>query len=588
VATEDAHRRAAELLHEAGFAPAPVAEHLLCTAPGGAAIAVEVLRAAAGEAMAAGDGVAAAAYLRRVLAEEPADRPTALLDVARAEARVDSPAAIAHLEEALPLVDDPVAYARTSMLLAALHPSFDPDAAVRTARRAIRRLGADEPDLRAELVAVVGTASALRADRPFPAELLEEMRAAAAGTGRGAQRLACVLAYRALWGNADVNAVAALAEPAFDADWATDSPNLSGGALVLGLLALVAIDSPLAARAIETWRIAAARTGSLPEHAAAGMLASAQALAQGRLVDARAAAEAAFEAVELIGMTGIAFAHAASSLAAAALEQGDLPAAVAVLDRAASADREAGALGLCGLLAVRARLRAASGDPAGALRETLALGRRYEALGGSSPVLLAWRSRAALLACALGDRAQARPLVAEEVELARASGSARALGVALTAAGSVTADRRPLEEAQAVLGDVAAPLEQARAGLALGRVLHGAGRVEAARSVLRAALDLAAECGAGPVEEDVLAALVTTGARPRRSAQRGWKALTAAEQRVARLAADGRANRDIADELYLTARTVEMHLSSSYRKLGIRSRSQLAGVVPAPAPDPRA
>jgi DNA-binding CsgD family transcriptional regulator len=59
----------------------------------------------------------------------------------------------------------------------------------------------------------------------------------------------------------------------------------------------------------------------------------------------------------------------------------------------------------------------------------------------------------------------------------------------------------------------------------------------------------------------------------------GWDALTAAERRVALLAADGRRNTEIAGRLYLAPRTVEQHLSAAYRKLGIRSRAQLAGVV---------
>jgi DNA-binding CsgD family transcriptional regulator len=578
-AGDDAHRRAAEILREAGLPAAPIAEHLLCTTPRTAPIPVDVLRTAAADAMAAGDGTAATAYLRRVLAEDPPDRLRALLDVAGAEARVDSPAAIAHLEEALPLIDGPVAYARTSMLLAALHPSFDPDAALHTAQRAIDRLGGSEPNLRAELLAIAGTAATLRPEGGLPSHLLEAMRAAAAGTGSGARMLACVLAHRALWTNATAATVAAYAEPAFDGDWAADGPNLSGGAQVIGLLALVMIDSPVAPWAIETWRGAAERTGSLPEHAAASMLGSTQALAHGDLADARARGEEAFEAVELLGVTGIAYAHAASTLAVAALEQGDLAAASAILDRAASADRDTGAIGLYGLLAVRAVVRAATGDIAGALRETLALGRRYDDLGGSSPALLPWRSRAALLAHALDD-ARAPSLALAEVELARAGGVPRALGRALTAAGTVAADQRLLEEAVEVLAQLPAPVDQARAGLAFGQALHRADRIDAARSVLRAALDRIAPCGATPLQDHLLAALVATGARPRRPAQRGWDALTAAERRVARLAADGRANRDIADELYLTPRTVEMHLSRSYHKLGIRSRAQLASVVP--------
>ncbi|MDP2712401.1 MAG: helix-turn-helix transcriptional regulator, partial [Solirubrobacteraceae bacterium] len=70
--------------------------------------------------------------------------------------------------------------------------------------------------------------------------------------------------------------------------------------------------------------------------------------------------------------------------------------------------------------------------------------------------------------------------------------------------------------------------------------------------------------------------------RPRRTAVRGPRALTARERRIALLAAAGRSNREIAEELYLVPRTVEGHLSSAYRKLGIGSRAELASALRSP------
>ena len=70
--------------------------------------------------------------------------------------------------------------------------------------------------------------------------------------------------------------------------------------------------------------------------------------------------------------------------------------------------------------------------------------------------------------------------------------------------------------------------------------------------------------------------LYAAGARPRTDALSGAAALTASERRVATLAAGGETNRDIAQTLYVTPKTVEVHLSNAYRKLGIRSRRELA------------
>ena len=73
--------------------------------------------------------------------------------------------------------------------------------------------------------------------------------------------------------------------------------------------------------------------------------------------------------------------------------------------------------------------------------------------------------------------------------------------------------------------------------------------------------------------------LYATGARPRREALAGIDALTASERRVADLAAAGRTNREIAQELFVTPKTVEVHLSSTYCKLGIDGRRELADAL---------
>jgi DNA-binding CsgD family transcriptional regulator len=92
---------------------------------------------------------------------------------------------------------------------------------------------------------------------------------------------------------------------------------------------------------------------------------------------------------------------------------------------------------------------------------------------------------------------------------------------------------------------------------------------------------LAELSGAKALAEAVLAEIYATGARPRTAALRGVQSLTASERRVVDLAADGKSNRDIAQTLYVTPKTVEVHLTNAYRKLGIRSRRELGAALAA-------
>ena len=79
----------------------------------------------------------------------------------------------------------------------------------------------------------------------------------------------------------------------------------------------------------------------------------------------------------------------------------------------------------------------------------------------------------------------------------------------------------------------------------------------------------------GRVHEELLAA----AARPRRIALSGVDSLTGSEHRVAQMAAAGLANREIAQALFVTVRTVEMHLTHAYRKLDISSREELPALL---------
>ena len=101
------------------------------------------------------------------------------------------------------------------------------------------------------------------------------------------------------------------------------------------------------------------------------------------------------------------------------------------------------------------------------------------------------------------------------------------------------------------------------------------GRRAIAREPLRRGLDLAQRCGALALARRAHAELVATGARPRRLVLTGVDALTPSERRVAEFASEGLTNREIAQALFVTEKTVETHLGHVFRKLDLGSRSQL-------------
>lgn len=126
-----------------------------------------------------------------------------------------------------------------------------------------------------------------------------------------------------------------------------------------------------------------------------------------------------------------------------------------------------------------------------------------------------------------------------------------------------------------------ARLEHARALVELGATLHRAGHRSDARAPLRTGLEIADDRGARRLAEHAQHELLATGARPRRPRSSGRDALTPSELRIATLAADGLSNREIAQTLYLSLKTVEMHLSRVYRKLAIRTRHELTAALTA-------
>jgi DNA-binding CsgD family transcriptional regulator len=178
----------------------------------------------------------------------------------------------------------------------------------------------------------------------------------------------------------------------------------------------------------------------------------------------------------------------------------------------------------------------------------------------------------------LGDLAAAEPLLASLEERARRLDRAWALAAAGRCRALLASARGEGEAADAALRQAFAaherlemPFELARTHLAAGDVARRARRKVAAREHVAAARATFARLGAAPWAERAAAELARLG-----GTRAGGLALTQAERQVAGLVAAGHTNREVAAELYMGLRTVEAHLSAVYRKLGIRSRSELA------------
>ncbi|MBB5808245.1 DNA-binding NarL/FixJ family response regulator [Saccharothrix ecbatanensis] len=230
-------------------------------------------------------------------------------------------------------------------------------------------------------------------------------------------------------------------------------------------------------------------------------------------------------------------------------------------------------------LYARGKLKLALDDPRGALADLLECGRRLGASKIDSPAILPWRAPAVRAHLALGRREAAVRLAAEDLARAKRWGTPRAMGTALISVG-LTADddaaTRALAKAVEYLTESVARLLHAEALLELGAQLRRRGRAERAIPHLRQAVELSARCESKPL---IRRAAEELRACEPATAHGTVHGLTKQETRVAGMAAQGLTNRQIAEALFLTRRTVELHLSGAYRKLGIAGRADLAGAL---------
>ena len=573
------HAAAARELASIGAPAERIAAHLLVADPEGDRARVATLREAARVAGARGAPGSAIRYLRRAVEEPPApsERHQVLLALGQAEHGVRDAAAEEHLAAALEAPDVRVRADAARWLVRSLTASGRPDEAVLRFAPALDEFAGAPAELALALDCELLLASQIAPRQHDKRHLfLERLERRAAGFPHFAAVAQVQRALLRLFAGATAGEVAERTEAAF-ASGAIDPLDPSFG---WGMRGLVHSEREALGLALVEPAITPAReVGRLSQLPLLHAQRAQFLYARGAVEEALAEAEVGLSAAEAFPV-GLPLLHAVRI--DALRERGELDAAEAGLQEA----RLAGPVGQTStvgwLLASRCRLRLAQGRVHEAHADFLAAELLHERLGASGLVHPDWRAYGAVALARLGDHDEARAVTERQLDLARAFGAPRGLGTALIAAASVAGGEPALahlEEAVAVLERSPARLVLAHALVELGALLGRSGRRRESREALRRAIPLADECGARILGQRARAELMAGGGRPPRVEREGAAALTPAERRVAELAARHLSNREIAQQLFVSEKTVEVHLSRTYRKLGIRSRWQLVGTA---------
>jgi DNA-binding CsgD family transcriptional regulator len=584
------HARAARRLAARDASAEHVATHLLLTAPDGDAETVAALLAAAGEALAHGVPASAITYLERALREPPdaGRRSDVLATLAWAELLAGRPEAVDHYEQAIAGVDEPERRARLWLALSrALHDFRRLDEACAACERGLAERDATADELALDLQAAWFTSAMVLVDRAVEAQARAAavLRRPPAATRAQRSLEIKALHLRMYAGGAPGGGTAAELIAAARRLWAggrlLDEEGLaSGSAGHVGGWLSYCDEYAAAQELLGTLVRHARREGSSTIAAAGCQLLGRQQLWTGPLPDAIENGRIAFDTFT----DGLLLFAPASAyvLARALLEAGRPEEADAVLARVDAGPPPTGMFAAW-RAEMDGRLAWQRGDAAAALA---AHQRAGELLGPviSNPGMFHWRSEAALAAARLGERALAGRLAAEELALAERFGAPRAIGVAQRVSGLLRRGEAAVTLLRAAAvrhEDCGAHLEHALTLTELGGAIRRAGRPGEAREVLRRAVALADRLGATVLGARAREELTRAGGRAPAARDTAGD-LTPSERRVAELAASGRTNRQIADELFVTVKAVEWHLGNAYRKLAIRGRGQLAAALAPP------
>ncbi|HUO74396.1 MAG TPA: AAA family ATPase [Solirubrobacteraceae bacterium] len=552
--------------------------HLLHTEPARDATTVATLRDAARSALSRGAPQSAASYLRRALAEpapDPAVDADVRLELGLALAAYMQPEAYDLLDQAVAVAATPAQRATIALRGArALGLAGHFETAVGLCRHGLRDAAGIPPALRARLDAELIANLSLQA--PTVPEARDRLRRIAASPPP-VDLWRILAAWEAACDGRPVEEARTLLASGLDA-LAEETDSVLGTYAKMIMIANGDLD---AAREHCTALIEIARPRGWLIALAHGCFIRATALVlAGEILDAEADARLSFD-IKLSLSPPAALLWSLSPLVDALVEADDLSGADEALTAAGQQGAPpAGALAGHVLLQSRARLRLAQHRAEDALADALAAGTSARERGLQHPVYASWRVEAAEALLVQGQAVRARELAREHFELSERLGTPAARGAALRVLAPTSGEPIPLlEQAVELLADSPAQLEHTRALVDLGAALRRANRRADAREPLRRALEHADRNGMLRLARRAREELRAAGVRPRRSALSGPDALTAAEHRVAELAANGHGNRAIAERLYVTQRTVETHLTHAFQKLGISSRAELAAAL---------
>ncbi|MDA0185418.1 AAA family ATPase [Solirubrobacter phytolaccae] len=568
------HARAAGVLRERGASLDQIAGQLMLTPGRGDAQVARLLHEAGNAAMARGAVDSCVGYLQRSLEEPPAaaDRPHLLLDLGEAEALVRGPDSALHLREAYDgLTDTRLRVRAANALGRALLFTSSPAEGSRVALEAAAALPPEFADeaLGLRAFALMGV--------PFGAMDPSEMHPIREWRGKPLHTLGEKLAgaVSALeWTQAGGH-IDEVIPQAFDALAGGEVQQRDPNLLTLAaLLPLIVGDRDEALQLFDLGMVDAHRRGSLFAVTGMYLWRGFTLFWRGDLLDAEEELRASFDQAESWGYGPDTLQWNAAHLSWCLTERGNLPDARTALMRARErAPRSDGARYWCN---ARLELLVAEGSYEEAIEASEEYADRFRHY--HNPAAARWSGLRAVALDALGMNKKAVALAAEELDRARDWGApgtvARSLRVLGLLEGPEGLER--LEEAVEIVHRGSSRLELAKSLAALGVLRRRAGRPDYAREPLTRAHELAEVCGAERLLGNIRTELLAVGVEPEAAMPRGVASLTATERRVAALAAAGRAEREIAQELFVTPRIIEIKLGSALRKLGASSTRELA------------